>query len=86
VSNFSIQARKLLPFQLADVKDQLRLNLGKDQHGEILKLIYEFRDCFALDTRELGKTNVTDMHIRLHERNIVQNLMDNGILRESESP
>jgi hypothetical protein len=76
-------------------------NLGKDQQDEILKLTNEFRDCFALDSTELGKTNVTDMHIRLHddvpvtyrpyrlsysERNVVQDLMDNGIVRESESP
>jgi hypothetical protein len=87
--------------QLADIKDQLGPELQEDQQDEILKLKNEFQDCFALDTRELGKTNVTDMHIRLHddvpvtyrpyrlaysERNVVQDLMDNGIVRESESP
>jgi hypothetical protein len=105
VSNFSFQSCKLLPFQLADVKDQLGPNLGKDQQDEILKLINKFRDCFAVDAKELGKTNVTDMHIRLHDdvpltyrsyrlsyseriivRGIVQDLMDNGIVREYESP
>jgi hypothetical protein len=79
--------------------------MGKDQQDEILKLINTFRDCFALDTRKLRKTDVTGMHIRLHDvvtvtyrpyrlaysirnivRDTVQDLMDNGILRESESP
>jgi hypothetical protein len=87
------------------MKDQLGPNLGEDQRNEILELINEFRDCFALTTSELGKTNVTDMHIRLHDdvhvtyrpyrlaysertvvRKIIQDLMDNGIVRESESP
>jgi hypothetical protein len=71
----------------------------------MLGLINEFRDCFALDTSELGKFNMTDMHIRLQDdvpvtfcpyrlayseraavRRIVQDLLDNGIVRESESP
>jgi hypothetical protein len=105
VSNFSIETSELLPFDPSDIKDQLGPELEEDQQDEILKLINEFRDCFALDTRELGKPNVTDMHIRLHDdvpvtyrpyrlayserkivRDIVQDLMDNGIVRESESP
>jgi hypothetical protein len=49
----------MLPFQLTDVHDLLGPELEEGQQKEILGLINEFRDCFALDTSELGKFNMT---------------------------
>jgi hypothetical protein len=105
VSILSIRTCKLLPFRLEDIKDQLGPNLGVDQQSEVLTLINEFRDCFASNTKELGRAEAFDMHIRLNDdvpvtyrpyrlaysertmvRDIVQDLLDNGIVRESESP
>ena len=43
------------------------LNIGSDltsaQENELLTLLPEFRDSFALDLNELGTTNITEMHI-----------------------
>jgi hypothetical protein len=105
MNNFSILASKLMPFQLANIKNQLGPDVGEDQRNKILEFINEFRDCFASTTGELGKTHATDMHLRLHDdvpvtycpyrlaysertavRKIIQDLMDNGIVRESGSP
>ncbi|KAL0841643.1 hypothetical protein ABMA28_015295 [Loxostege sticticalis] len=47
------------------------LNIGSDltqeQEQGLLTLLNEFRDCFALDLNELGTTNITEMHIQLHD-------------------
>jgi hypothetical protein len=50
VSNFSIRASKLMPFQLAVIKDQLGPDLEEEQRKQILELINEFRD-FRLNHR-----------------------------------
>jgi hypothetical protein len=67
VSILSVQTCSLLPFRLEDLKDQLGPNLGVDQQGEVLALINEFRDCFASNTKELGRAEAFDMHIRLND-------------------
>lgn len=47
------------------------LNIDSDltqmQEQELLTLVNEFRDCFALDMTELGISNVTEMHIQLQD-------------------
>jgi hypothetical protein len=105
VSVFSIQAKERLPFQLADILGLIGPELEEARQKEILGLINEFRNCFALDTTELGKSSTTEMHIRLLDdepvtfrpyrlayweraavREIIQDLLSNGIVRESESP
>jgi hypothetical protein len=76
-----------------------------EQQGEVLQLINEFRDCFAVSTKELGNANVKGMQITLQDdipvsyrpyrlaysernvvRGIVQDLLNNGIIRDSGSP
>jgi hypothetical protein len=96
---------ELSPFQLRDIEDQLGPTLDAEQQAQVLQLINEFRDCFAVNTKELGDAHVKDMQIRLPDdipvsyrpyrlayaecsvvRGIVQDLLSNGIIRESESP
>lgn len=47
------------------------LNVGPTvtdtEKNRLLRLLNDFRDCFALDTRELGVTNITEMSIRLND-------------------
>jgi hypothetical protein len=105
VSILSTRTSKLTPFQLDDIRDQLGPDLGTEQQGEVLLLINEFRDCFAVNTKELGDANVKGMQITLQDdipvsyhpyrlaysdRNVVQeiveDLLNNGIIRDSESP
>jgi hypothetical protein len=104
VSILSTRTNELAPFQL-DIRDQLGPALGTEQQGEVLQLINEFRDCFAVSTKELGNANVKGMQITLQDdipvsyrpyrlaysernvvRRIVQDLLNNGIIRDSESP
>jgi hypothetical protein len=33
-----------------------------------LQLLNEFRDCFASNTSELGKTTISEMHIELNDK------------------
>lgn len=51
------------------------LNIGsdltRDQRQQLLSLVNEFRDCFALDLCELGTTNLTEMHIQLNDNSPV---------------
>ncbi|CAG4951995.1 unnamed protein product [Parnassius apollo] len=84
------------------------LNFGSDitdeQKGQLLNIVNEFWDCFALDTSELGVTNISEMQInllddssvtykpyrllyseRLIVRDLVNDLLDNKIIQESNS-
>lgn len=45
--------------------------VGQEQKERLLDLLSNYRDCFALDTTELGSTNVLDMHIKLNDQNPV---------------
>jgi hypothetical protein len=104
VSNFSITPGNLQPFLVDDVTNQLGPNLIERERFQVLQLLNEFRDCFASDTCELGKTTITKMHIELNDnvpvtyrpyrlahpereavRELVQDLLTNGIIRESQS-
>ncbi|KAK9695492.1 hypothetical protein QE152_g32532 [Popillia japonica] len=80
-------------------------NLTSVEAEELLALINEFRDCFAQNTSQLGKTSILKMSIHLSDdtpvvyrpyrlsynerqvvRDMVSDLLDNGIIRESDSP
>lgn len=84
------------------------INIGPkiDEAGksQLVSMLNDFRDCFALNTKELGVTNITEMNIKLNDstpvtykpyrlpfterakvREIVDELLDNGIIRESQS-
>lgn len=84
------------------------LNIGPKvtESGKImlLDLLNNFRDCFALNLRELGFTSITQMTLHLNDntpvtyrpyrlpfserakvREMVGNLLDNGIIQESQS-
>jgi hypothetical protein len=65
VSVLSVQTCDLTPFQIEDNRSQLGPSLVQEQQAAVLELINEFRDCFALNTKELGNANDNDMHIRL---------------------
>jgi hypothetical protein len=67
VSNFSTQTIEMLPFKSADVRNLLGPDLEEGQKNEMLGLNKECRDGFTLDTSELGKSNMTDMHINLQD-------------------
>lgn len=47
------------------------INVGPDvsnnQIERLLALLNTYRDCFALDTSELGVTNISEMHIKLND-------------------
>jgi hypothetical protein len=68
VSNFSITPCNLQPFLADDVTNQLGPNLTERERFQVLQLLNEFRDCFASDTSELGKTTITEMHIELNDK------------------
>lgn len=78
--------------------------ITKSEKERLLLLINNYRDCFALDTDELGLTNIAEMNIRLNDttpvtykpyrlpfserarvREIVGDLLSNGIIQESQS-
>jgi Retroviral aspartyl protease./Reverse transcriptase (RNA-dependent DNA polymerase). len=105
VSSLAISTCSLTPFQISDVIEHVGSNLSEQQRTQLLSVLNEFRDCFAEQMNELGKTNVTEMRIDLHDnvpvtfrpyrlahaermvvRGIVQDLLDNGIIRNSQSP
>lgn len=71
---------------------------------ELCDLLNSNRECFAFSTAELGKTDLTEMHIKLKDdspvtyrpyrlsiserekvKTIIEDLCNNGIVRESES-
>lgn len=79
-----------------NIGTQVPLNISR----QLIKLINEFRDCFAQNLPELGKTTLTEMTIDLSdvrpyrlsysEREVVREMIDelkeNGIVRDSRSP
>ena len=100
-----VEVNKCPKFTINDVKEQINAELSHDQLSSLLKLLNEYRDCFATSVREVGKTNVTKMAIKLLDdepvtyrpyrmafsnrekvRKIVHDLLEDGIIRDSESP
>lgn len=103
VNILTTQANIFQPFRLSDI------NIPTDAPDEIkqklLKLLNKYRDCFAQNLRELGKTDLVEMEIELKDekpvvyrpyrlshperekvRGLVDNLLENGIIRDSHSP
>lgn len=99
------EVTKFKPFTFEDIKAQLNVNLDISINNNLLKLINEYRDCFATNITETGKTNVTKMSISLTDdlpvtyrpyrmafterevvREVVNDLLENNIIRESNSP
>lgn len=92
-------------FCMSDIEAQVDESLSFDHKRELLKLLNDYRDCFAQNTQELGKASGIEMKIKLIDeepvtyrpyrlsfaerekvRHIIADLMDNEIIRESESP
>lgn len=90
---------------LNDIRDQVNPTLSKIQRRDLLNLLNTYRDCFATNLAEVGKTDVTKMTITLSDdkpityrpyrmayperekvRAIVEDLVSNGIVQESQSP
>lgn len=105
VPMMSVEITKLQQIALPDIKNQFNPNLSIHEQDTLLKLINNYRDCFATNLTEVGKTNVTKMTITLSDdtpvtyrpyrmpfserevvRGIVRDLMQNDIIRESNSP
>lgn len=63
VSRIESQDKPMLPLPL----DNLRIGaqLDQQQKSRFDCLLLKYRDCFALDMSELGKTNLSEMKIRL---------------------
>lgn len=80
-------------------------SLTPTENQSFNNLLKEYRECFAIDLSELGKTRLTEMVIKLMDNtslvynpyrmsskekenltNIIEDLLKNGIIRESSSP
>lgn len=91
-----------LPLPLEDIT--IGTQLSKAELNQTHELLRKYRDCFALDLSELGKTNITEMTIKLKDNTpvvynpyrmsykekeqlsvIIDDLLKNGIIRESSS-
>lgn len=105
VECLTAQVEDVKVFTTQDIKGQIDTDLNADQMSSLLRILNEYRDCFATSLREIGKTNVTTMSIKMTDytpvtyrpyrmafanrekvRSIVQDLLDNGIIQESDSP
>lgn len=96
------ETKEYEPLPLADVK--ISTIVTNDQKQKLFKLIEKYRDCFAMNLGELGKTNLAEMEINLTDNRpvvynpyrvsqsereylnkIIEDLLSNGIIRESTS-
>lgn len=90
------------PLPLSRVK--ISTDVTEKQKQKLFELLQKYRDCFAMNLAELGKTNLTKMDITLtdnrpvvynpyrisqserqHLSKIIEELLTNGIIRESTS-
>ncbi|EFA11625.2 hypothetical protein TcasGA2_TC004186 [Tribolium castaneum] len=104
VSVFSVGKVEVKSFQRWELLTQVNKNLDPAQFEQLLRLVNEFRDCFARNVAEIGATTaakkltLTDdkpvvyrpYRLSHHERRIVRDLVNDllgsGVIRESESP
>lgn len=105
VSVLPVRACTFAQFQLDDIRNQVGPHVTDDQLLQVLHLLNEFRECFAENMTELGKTSIAEMRIDLHDdepvtfrpyrityperaavRGIVEDLLENGIIQNSQSP
>lgn len=96
------EAKNYEPLPLMDVK--ISTEISEQQKDQLYALLTKYRDCFAMNMTELGKTNITQMDITLtddkpvvynpyrishsereHLNKIINDLLTNGIIRESTS-
>ncbi|XP_074028473.1 uncharacterized protein [Leptinotarsa decemlineata] len=59
--------KNLKPLTLADIENQLNPNLTVHEKEIFLSFLNEYRGCFALTLDEVGRTNVTEMTIKLSD-------------------
>lgn len=68
VPMISVEVTKLKKLALFDIINQLNLNLSAvHEHDNLLKLINDYRDCFATNLMEIDKTIVTKIPIMLSD-------------------
>lgn len=69
VSPLNYSIRKIGTTKMAITIDDLKFgsDLNKGQVNTVLDLVNEYRDCFAKDLSELGRTDVTEMDITLKD-------------------
>ena len=60
-------ANKLVPFTLQDVDQTVEPHLEDTARKQLLKLLNEYRDCFAQSLAELGMSKHGKLHIQLKD-------------------
>lgn len=58
---------KWKPFTLDALNGLVEDNVKTEQKQQLLNIINEFRDCFAINLAELGNCNISTMEINLHD-------------------
>ncbi|KAJ8912698.1 hypothetical protein NQ315_012252 [Exocentrus adspersus] len=57
----------LTEFTLNDIQNQMNPELNNDEQSRLLRLLNEYRDCFADTLAEVGKSDVTELSIKLSD-------------------
>jgi hypothetical protein len=55
------------PFEMEDLDDLVDPELGALHRGELLALLNKYRDCFAMDLSELGRSRIGEIEIRVDD-------------------
>ncbi|XP_064211658.1 uncharacterized protein LOC103313554 isoform X2 [Tribolium castaneum] len=87
VSVFSVGKVEVKSFQRWELLTQVNKNLDPAQFEQLLQLVNEFRDCFARNVAEIVyRPYRLSHHERRIVRDIVNDLLGSGVIRESDSP